>query len=472
MVFWNKTKIVATVGPACSSKTGLLALISAGADVMRINGAHGSIEEHRETIRNIKAASLEKGLPIAILYDLPGPKIRLGQLAAEPVNLKRGQHVVLSCGMARQRGGMLPVPARFVAKAVKKGSRIFISDGVVALEVVSVEGKNVYCDVIAGGEIRSRKGINLPRVRLPIPSLTSDDRKLLRFALREGVDYIGLSFVRSHKDVAMLKRLIGRKRAHVGVVAKIEKPEALDDIDRIIKEADAVMVARGDLGIEMPFDQIPMIQRRLLRKCLEAGRPSITATQMMESMVESSRPTRAESVDVAIAVWEGTDAVMLSEETSIGKNPSKAVSAMARIARNAEEDMSSVGLPRSKSSPSELQAQVIGRAACMMADELAAYAIVAPTRSGRTPLFISGMRPKTQVIALTEDAAVSRRMCLYWGVRPIKMGKFRTVDEMLSRAESLALKSRYIKRGDTIVITSGAHGKKDDITRLVEVRKV
>ncbi|MBT3181252.1 MAG: pyruvate kinase [Deltaproteobacteria bacterium] len=472
MKFWNKTKIVATIGPASSSKVELKALIQAGVDLIRINGAHGSFDEHEMIISRARSVANSLGVTVGVLLDLPGPKIRLGELKLESIILKKGQTVTLACGKSKQKADEIPVPDKFIARAVKKGSQIFINDGIVEVKVLSISGSDIQCKVVAGGEIRSRKGLNLPRVKLPIPSLTKKDKGLLSFAIKQDVDYLGLSFVRSAKNVKDLKGILKKKAPHIGVIAKIEKPEALDEIDEIIAVSDAVMVARGDLGIEMPFDKIPLIQRRILHLCRMTGTPTITATQMMESMVHSARPTRAEASDIAMAVWEGTDAVMLSEETSIGQNPAKAVQAMARIAEEAEEEMSDRITPERKSDANELQAQVMSFAAGVLADELGAKAVVTPTRTGKSALFVSSTRPCTQVIAPTENEQTARRMTLYWGVRPIKMPHFNTVDELLRYAENMALKSKFIKKGDKIVITSGAHGREDDILRLVEVRDV
>ncbi len=447
-------------------------MLKAGVDIVRINGAHGDDAEHRRMIALVRDVSRRLGLATAILLDLPGPKLRLGALAEEPIVLTAGRTVTLVCGRTQQTDERLPLPDRFVARAVKRGSRIFLNDGIVALTVRAVHGTEVVCRVQAGGELRSRKGVNLPNVALPIPSLTKRDRELAAFAVREGVDYVGLSFVRAAKNVRDLRRLLAKRAPNIGIIAKIEKPEALDELDAIIDAADAVMVARGDLGIEMSFDRIPVVQRRILAACLRAGKPAITATQMMESMVRSTRPTRAEATDVAGAVWEGTDAVMLSEETSIGQNPATAVRAMARIARAAEREMPPLPEPEPLRGDDARQAQVLANAAGRLVAELGVRAILTPTRSGRTALNVSRMRPAAMIIAPTEEEGIARRMQLYWGVRPLMMPHFETVDELLRSAEQAARKARLVRAGERIVLASGAHGRKDDITRLVEVRKV
>lgn len=471
MVTWNRTKIIATVGPACQSAFQLRAMLNAGVDVFRLNGAHGTFGEHRRIIHRIRNLSKKEGFPAAILVDLPGPKYRMGELTREPITLRRGDTITLACGKKDQIDARLPVPSP-IHRSLKKKDRIFINDGVVGLVVKEVCGSDVKCKVVASGEIRSRKGINLPGVKLKAPSLTAFDKKVLKLAMEESVDFIGLSFVRNAKNLRDLKRIIKRKAPHIRVIAKIEKPEALDNLDNIIEAADAVMVARGDLGIETPFARLPIVQRDILRRCMSAGKPTITATQMMESMVNSKRPTRAEATDVAEAVWSGSDAVMLSEETSIGVSPATAVKAMAQVALEAEREMPECHLFKREKEPHAWQAQILCEAAAVIAQELNAKAIVTPTRSGRTPLFVSRQRPPVLILAPTSDQCVARRMSLYWGVRPMIMPHTDTVDEMLAQSEKAAMRSSFIKRGDTIIITSGAHGKKDDVTRLVEVRHV
>ena len=471
MINWNKTKIVATLGPASSRRGELRTMLQAGMDVARINGAHGTHKEHRKTIELVRSLSKELGVPTAILIDLPGPKFRIGTLTKEPVFLKKGEVVTLICGKKKQEGENIPVPHN-IHRSVKPGHMIFINDGAVALSVIKISGVRIFCRVKSAGEIRSHKGLNLPNTKLDAPSLTAEDKKILDFAIRNKVDYIGLSFVRSAQNIRVLRSILKRRAPHMGIIAKIEKPEALNDLDNIIEASDAIMVARGDLGIELPFYKLPVIQKMILNKCMEAGKPSITATQMLVSMVSAAKPTRAEATDVAGAVWEGSDAVMLSEETSVGKNPAAAVRAMAQIAFETEKEMRTFGSTKDVKDFNVFQAQVLSRAAGFIAQNICAKAIVVPTRSGRTPLFISRDRLPVPVLAPTEDARVARRMNLYWGVRPLTLPTFSTVDELLKSAEKAALKSRLIKKGDTIVIASGAHGRKNDITRLVEVRRV
>ncbi|MFH1875231.1 MAG: pyruvate kinase [Pseudomonadota bacterium] len=468
---WNHTKIIATVGPACLGKAVLLEMIKAGVSVFRLNGAHGSFKQHQDTINNIRQLSQQYKTSTAILMDLPGPKYRLGDLKKEPIELKKNQTIVLACRKTTQTDSRIPVPQAIHA-CLKKGDQIFLNDGLVGLKVKSVEGTDVTCVVNAGGEIRSRKGINLPGVKLNVPALTEADKKILDFAIKAKVDFIGLSFVRSARNVETVKKILKRHAPQIGVIAKIEKPEALDDIDNIIEVADAVMVARGDLGIEIPFPKLPLVERDILRRCMIAGKPSITATQMLESMVNSKRPTRAEATDVAEAVWAGSDAVMLSEETAIGINPAEAVKAMAAIAYEAESDMPPLPQRRREFESSSLQSQIIAEGAVLIAEELGAQAIVTPTRSGRTPLFVSQQRPPMPILAPISNQNMARRMSLFWGVVPILTTDAASVDKILIQAEKVARQSAYIEKGDRIVITSGAHGTKDDLMRLVEVRQI
>lgn len=467
----TQTKIVATLGPASSTRSVLKEMLAAGVSVARINGAHGSPDEHKRTIALVRNISKRLKITVAILIDLPGPKYRIGKLARESEILKPGNRVILACESAVQRGREIPVPHN-IRRTIKRGHMVYINDGIVALRVTSVRGKKIECVVKAGGEIRSHKGLNLPDTKLLVPALTAQDKTILDFAIKQDVDYVGLSFVRSARHVKILRNILKRRSPHIGIISKIEKPEALGDLDNIIDASDAIMIARGDLGIEMPFDELPQIQKHIIERCRSIGKPSITATQMLESMVISARPTRAEVTDVAGAVWEGSDAVMLSEETSIGGNPVQAVEAMSKIARTAEKQISPLEGTEVRGNTRAHQAQIISAAGGLIAQNLNARAIVAPTRSGRTPLFLSQCRLDIPIVAPTEDVKIARRMCLYWGVMPMVMPRFKTVDEMLSRAERIARKSGFIKRGDTIVIVSGAHGKKGDITKLVEVRRV
>ncbi len=468
---WSRTKIVATVGPACLSKKVLLEMIKSGVSVFRLNGAHGDLAQHQKVINNIRQLSKQYKTSTAILMDLPGPKYRLGDLKEDSIELKKDQLIVLACKKNKQTDSRIPV-SQGIHSALKKGDRIFLNDGLVGLTVKNIKGFDVTCAVNAEGEIRSRKGINLPGVSLKVGALTEKDKKILNFAIKAKVDFVGLSFVRKAEHVKTVKNILRRNKAQINVIAKIEKPEALDNIDSIIEVADAIMVARGDLGIEIAFPKLPLIERDILRRCMIAGKPAITATQMLESMVNSRRPTRAEATDVAEAVWTGSDAVMLSEETAIGINPANAVKAMAAIAYEAETDMPSLPHRRRELESDKLQSQIMAEGAVLIAEELGAQAIVTPTRSGSTALFVSQQRPFMPILAPISKQETARMMSLYWGVVPIVTSNAVSVDKILKQAEGVARKSAYIEKGDRIVIASGAHGGRDDVTRLVEVRQV
>lgn len=471
MIIWNKTKIIATIGPSSSKEKILRSIIDAGADVFRINGAHSKNEEIRSTISKIRKVSKRAKIPVAILLDLPGPKLRIGTLKREVSFLKANTTVTLDCGKAVQTGKEIPVTFKRLSKGLRPGLKIFLNDGIIELKVLKIRGNLIKCRVVSGGEIRSHKGINLPNAKLDVPSLSKRDKELLELAIHEDVDYIGLSFVRNAGNILALKKILLRRAPGIHVIAKIEKPEALTDLDNIIRASDAVMIARGDLGIEIPLFRIPSIQKDILSRCHRSGKPAITATQMLESMIEAQSPTRAEVTDVANAVWEGSDAIMLSAETSIGKYPARAVEAMSKIAIEAEKDMQKQPDENIDINERFFRASAISRAAGLIAENLNARAIVTPTRSGTTALLVSKQRPTAQIIAPTEDEMIARRMCLYWGVQPLIMKTFATVDELLRSAEKISLRSGLIKTGDTIVITSGAHGRKGGSTRIVEVRR-
>ncbi|PIU56779.1 MAG: pyruvate kinase [Deltaproteobacteria bacterium CG07_land_8_20_14_0_80_38_7] len=471
MIVWNHSKIIATVGPASESKKELLLMLRAGADVFRINGAHGDFDQYNRIIDRVREVGKKEKFPPAIMIDLPGPKYRLGKIKNDSMMLHKGRQIILSCKHTKQIDDTIPVPCA-LHKMLKKNDKVYINDGLVCLIVRSVKSTHVECEVACAGEIRSGKGINLPNLSVDVPAMTPRDKEILDFAVESEVEYVCMSFVRHAKDLQILKNLIKRKTPYLKLIAKIEKPEALEEIDNIIDVADAVMVARGDLGIEIPFARLPIVQKEILKRCMIAGKPSIVATQMLESMVNSKRPTRAEATDVAEAVWGGADALMLSEETTIGIDPANAVAAMVSIAYEAEGEMPPPQQMRRELDQNNLQAQVLAEAAVLIAEELGACAIVAPTRSGRTPLFVSRQRPCVPILAPTSNEHVARSMNLCWGVIPMMMKEVETVDELLSQAEKAALHSGFIKKGDRIVIASGAHGAKDDVTKLVEVRVV
>jgi len=466
----SKTKIVATVGPATESREMLIKLVAAGVDLFRVNMSHGSTDWHRDVIRRIRALPAGKGDgPAGVIVDLSGPKIRVGGINGGQAELSQGSTVTLVGGRGVGDSGTLYVGYDRLGEGMRRGGRVLIDDGMIELRVRSAGADGLVCRVVKGGVVKEHKGVNFPGLPLNLPAITKKDIEDLKMAVEEGVDYVALSFVREPSDVTSLKRRLKRLGASIPVISKIERPEAVGGIKRIIEASDAVMVARGDLGVEMDPALVPTIQRRVIRMCNELGRPVITATQMLESMVTSPRPTRAEASDVAGAVVDGTDAVMLSEETATGRYPEAAVRMMDRIAREAEK--------RPERERSLLRKGVdvpgaIAHSACHAAEALGARAIICFTRSGATALLISKLRPGRQVIAATPSIESYRRMRLYYGVTPLIAGLKSDTDSMVREVERCAIGPARVKKGDTVVVTIGVPVTKGAKTNLLLVRRV
>jgi pyruvate kinase len=453
MIF-RHSKIVCTIGPACSSPAILSRLLRAGMDVARLNFSHGSHAEHAMNISRLRAASVEHKKPIGILADLQGPKIRTGALAAgKPVQLRAGQRFILTT--KRVLGDATRVSTTFhqLPREVHRGDRILLSDGLIALRVVQVRSSDVICEVANGGALGEHQGINLPGVKLRVPALTAKDRTDLAFALRHEVNYIAVSFVRRPEDVLLAKSLIRRAGKNTPVIAKIEKPEAIENLDAILRAADGVMVARGDLGVEMSPECVPVAQKTIIDRARHFRRPVITATQMLESMTENPRPTRAEASDVANAIFDGSDAVMLSAETATGKYPVEAVSMMARIIEQAEA--SGRELPRRVPSEKLKVAETVAELVCHASHELHMKLIAVFTHSGFTARLISCYRPAVPIIALTPETDTRRRMALIWGVIPRTIKNVRKIDGLAAIAEKRLLQERLVRKGDTIAIVAG-----------------
>jgi pyruvate kinase len=451
---FRHSKIVCTIGPATSSPAMLSRLIHAGMDVARLNFSHGSHAEHAQHVALLRAASFERKKPIAILADLQGPKIRTGPLAGgRPVRLRAGQRFVITT--KRILGDATRVSTTFHALSheLHRGDRILLSDGLIALRVVQVKGSDVICEVANGGTLGEHKGINLPGVQLRVPALTSKDRADLAFALKHGANYIAVSFVRRPEDVLLAKSLIRRAGKSIPVIAKLEKPEAIENLDDILRAADGVMVARGDLGVEMSPERVPVVQKIIIDRARHFRRPVITATQMLESMTENPRPTRAEASDVANAIFDGSDAVMLSAETATGKYPIEAVSMMARIIEQAEA--SGRELPRRVPSEKLKVAETVAELVCHASHELHMKLIAVFTHSGFTARLISCYRPAVPIIALTPETDTRRRMALIWGVVPRTIKNVRKIDGLAAIAEKRLLQERLVRKGDTIAIVAG-----------------
>ena len=435
-------------------------------DAARLNLSHGTHADHAERARRVRAVEAEVGRPIALIADLQGPKLRIGELA-EPILLVRGETITI-CAEELATDGELPIAPAVIGDVLEEGHDVLIDDGLVRLRVDTVNSGRATCNVVVGGRITSHKGVNLPGVPLPIPSLTVKDVADLEFALGLDVDYVALSFVRSATDVRELKAVIEKAGAHAHVIAKIEKSEAIDALDEILAETDAVMVARGDLGVEIGPALVPLLQKRIILKALERGKPVITATQMLETMIHSAEPTRAEASDVANAILDGTSALMLSAETAVGDYPVEAVAYMDRIALAIEPSMGyRHEIPEAEQNPTIGGA--MSNAACDIAEALRAVAILVPTFSGRTASAVARLRPRRPIVALTHMDWAMRQMALEWGVTPIKIEEGTDIDQLWSTAVAAAREAGFLEAGDRVVITAGTAVNIPGSTNVIKV---
>ena len=455
-----RARILATIGPASNSRELLARLAEAGLDVARLNLSHGTHDDHRLGISHARAAAQDAGRPIAVLMDLQGPKIRIGTFATPSVDLKAGATFTVTTEAVPGTAEMVSTTYAGLPGDVKVGDPLLLDDGKIRLEVQRVTGRDVICRVVVGGPLSARKGINLPGSSVSVPSLTEKDLEDLAFGIKEGVDALALSFVRSAEDIRVLRAAMGRlvpEDRRLPVVAKIEKPQAIADIDAIIEEADGIMVARGDLGVEIPPEEVPVHQKMIIRKCLAAGRPVIVATQMLESMIGNPVPTRAETSDVANAVMDGADAVMLSGETSVGKYPVEAVAMMNRIILQVESRGLAAGkLWETMPAKTDRWQDALGRAACVIAEQTRAAAIIAVTHTGSTARIVARYRPETPVIAVTDMEETLRRLSFVWGVRGIVMGAGERSVDLIVRAIREKLRAEGLLRaGAPVVILGG-----------------
>lgn len=450
----RKTKIVATIGPATSSKEMLAKIIEAGVNVCRVNFSHGSYQDHEEVINNIRAINKEKGTFTAILADLQGPKIRIGKIEGNSTTIKNGDKFVLTSTECVGNNEKAYISYQNFPNDVKAGEKILLDDGKLQLEVISTNKKDeVVTKVIHGGTLSSNKGVNLPNTKVSLPSLTEKDLEDLQFALKMNIAWIGLSFVRNARDIIELKHLITKAKSNAKIVAKIEKPEAIEEIDDIIKETDAIMVARGDLGVEIPFHKVPLIQKMIVKKCMRAAKPVIIATQMMESMIENITPTRAEVNDVANAVLDGADAVMLSAETSVGKHPVAVINAMANIIENVEtsDSLYHYEYPPEEGNEERYITDSICFNSCRLAQRVGASAIVTMTFSGYTGFKISSFRPKAGIFIFTGNKDILNMLSLVWGVKVIYYDKFVSTDHTIADIKYILKKEKRVKAKDLII---------------------
>ncbi|HWC03193.1 MAG TPA: pyruvate kinase [Methylomirabilota bacterium] len=448
-------KIVCTIGPASIAEGIIEQMARAGMDVARLNFSHGTHAEHRLAIERIRSVEARIGRPIAILQDLQGPKIRLGTFAGESAVLRRGDPFVLTTETVLGTAERASISYGGFARDVKIGDRVLIDDGRLGLDVEEVGASDVKCRVVTGGTVKDHKGVNLPRTALRLPALTDKDREDLQFGLRHGVDYVGVSFVRSSADLLEVREVINEYRSDVQVVAKLERPEALGRLDEILSTTAAVMVARGDLGVEVPLEEVPIAQKEILRRARLARTPVIVATQMLESMITNQRPTRAEVSDVANAVLDGTDAVMLSAESATGAYPVEAVRMLDRIIRRTEAAFPPQTMDRPRRGEVSFP-QAMSDASSFAAQELKARAIVAFTQSGYTARLISQDRPPVPIIAFTPSERVRRRLTLDWGVIPRLIKSMTSIDQMVVDIEASLLADRSVRYNDILVIVGGA----------------
>lgn len=453
----KQTKIVATLGPACSDPATMIDMINSGVDVFRLNFSHGNHQSHLKLINQIKKLRKKLNRSVAILQDLSGPKIRLGKVNNEPLQVSPNDTLILDASLkTASQGKRIGVNYSGFARDVFPGARLLLADGDLELEVKKIVKSQVYCEVIIGGSLFSHKGVNFPSGTFHVPSLTDKDKKDLRFGLKNGVDMVALSFVREAKDLKRARLIFKEIGRHVPLIAKIEKHEAIENLSEIIDSADGIMVARGDLGVDIEIESVPILQKNIIQRANRLGKPVITATQMLRSMVESPMPTRAEVTDVANAVLDGTDAIMLSEETAIGKYPNKAVKMMSRIAIITEEYLTY--FREGDRSPSNESASIpdsISHSATILARDLKANTICAITRTGYTARAIARFRPKSRILALTPEEDVYYQMALVWGVLPVKYALQQDQNKLFKDAMGIAKKLKITRRGDHYVFASG-----------------
>ncbi len=469
----RRAKIVCTLGPATDSYEQIKALVGAGMDVARLNLSHGGHSEHEDRYHHVRKAADEAGRSVGVLVDLQGPKIRLGRFVEGPVLLERGDEFTITVedveGDHTRCGTTYPE----LAADVSRGERILVDDGRVTLEVTGVDGPRVRTLVVEGGLVSDHKGLNLPGVAVSVPALSAKDIEDLRWALRTGADMIALSFVRGAHDLDDVLRVMDEEDRRLPVIAKIEKPQAVDHLDEIVAAFDGIMVARGDLGVEMPLETVPLVQKRAVALAKRNAKPVIVATQMLDSMIDASRPTRAEASDVANAVMDGADAVMLSGETSVGKHPVGTVRTMSRIVCAAEQDMLADGLPPlTEGAEPRTQGGAVARVAAEMGDFLGAKLLVAFTQSGDTARRLSRYRSPIPVLAFTPDPATRAQLNLSWGVEAHLGPVVRTTDELVTQVDEHLLRLGHCRRGDTVVITAGSPPGVPGSTNMVRVHHI
>ncbi len=471
--FQRRTKIVCTIGPATASAGEIQRLIRAGMDVARLNISHGTYEEHAGYVEAIRKMSQRLGIDVAILIDLPGPKYRIGRLKDGQVRLKTREVVRLTPEDVEGDASLLPVTLPSLARDIRVGDTVILDDGAMELRVLDIEGDTVSARVTVGGVLKQGKGLVVPGRAISVPFISDRLRKDIDFTVGQRPDFLALSFVTEAENITDVHAILREKGAEIPIIAKIERGEAVDNFGSILAASDGIMVARGDLGVELPLEQVPLIQKDLIARCNRAGKPVITATEMLESMISSVRPTRAETTDVANAIFDGTDAVMLSAETAIGRYPVQAVKMMSSIARAAEKELPyERSLAERRDWLERETDELISYSACQVANSLGAAAIVALTQSGSTAIRVSKYRPSVPILALTTIRAVAGRLLLYWGVRPQMVVEPGSVDEIFALAARLSRSLGLVRPGDLIVITAGIPIGQAGTTNMLKVEKI
>ncbi len=466
-----KTKIIATIGPASIKKTTLRRMILAGMDMARINMSHGDHAQHREIIKNIRELSAELKKPVGIILDLRGPKIRTGRLkGGRAVYLKKNSKIRITVREIEGDENVISTTYKGLVKDVKIGDRILLDNGLIELKVVDKEEDAVICKVLNSGLLGENKGINLPGVKISVPTLTEKDKKDVEFGVNNDIDYFALSFVRTAENIKELKSLISSYGKEIPVIAKIEKPEAVKNIDHILEVADAVMVARGDLGVEIRPEQVPGVQKSIIYKSILANRPVITATQMLESMTENPLPTRAEASDVANAIYDGSDAVMLSEETAAGRYPVRSVQMMARIAFRAEKSPFMKYNIQPEKEPEDI-VYAVARSAVNISEDVDSKAIMVFSVSGRTAKLISRYRPARPIFSFSPEVKVYNRLSLVWGINPLIVPAIQDAKRLLEEGEKIMLQSGLLKKGDLVIVVTGL-ALKAGSTNLIKIHRI
>lgn len=472
----KKTKIVCTLGPASSDKEVFKKLVESGLNVARLNFSHGDHEEQLERINMVKEVRSELNVPIAILLDTKGPEIRTGKFGVDVVNLEEGQEFILTTDQSVIGDqNRCSITYEGLANDVKKGDSILIDDGLVGLEVISVEGTEIKCKVLNSGPVKNHKGVNVPGVSINLPAITEKDIADIEFGIKHGIDFVAASFIRKASDVLEIRKILEENDAFdIHIISKIENQEGVDNLDEILEVSDGLMVARGDLGVEIPTEQVPIVQKMMIKKCNKVGKPVITATQMLDSMIRNPRPTRAETTDVANAIYDGTDAVMLSGETAAGKYPVESVQTMGRIITATEEVLNYDAILSSKTKQlvDDGVTYAVSHATVTTANDLEAAAIITATSSGFTARKVSKFRPKSPVVAVTSDEKVRRKLALVWGVYSLKIKEAKSTDEIFDLSVKAAEESGILKKGDLTVITAGVPVGVAGATNLMKVHIV